>query len=170
MTFSSVSRSALEVEEVAATAAGVTGLCAGVGAVTRWRAAGAGAATAAGSDGEAGARAGELAAAGGSVARTACWVTGRSFGTGTTRFAGEEAASFAGWEPVCWAGDAFAFLVGEEFFCCLASDEATGSEFTAEKDRSRVRSADRSVGRAANCNGLARRKGLTAILGCESMG
>src|SRR5215475_3706754 len=86
MTFSSVSRSSLEVEEVAATAAGVTGLRAGVGAVTRWRAGGAGAATGADSEGVAISRA---AAVAGCTLRA----TGRGFGSGILCLAGGLAAS-----------------------------------------------------------------------------
>src|SRR6185437_8133334 len=65
----------LEVEEVAATAAGVTGFRAGVGVVTRWSAGGAGAATGAGSDGLAVARAA-------AVVGTTCRAAGRDFGSG----------------------------------------------------------------------------------------
>jgi len=52
MTFSSVSRSAFEVDDVAAMAAGATDLRAGVGVAARWRAGGAGAATGGGSEGD----------------------------------------------------------------------------------------------------------------------
>jgi len=62
MTFSSVSRSSRDVEEVAATAAGATCFLAGVGAVTRWRADGAGLATGDGSEGEANSLAAAVAA------------------------------------------------------------------------------------------------------------
>src|SRR5689334_12562031 len=99
ITFSSVSRSALEVEDVAATAAGMTARRVGVGAVTRWRAAGAGVATGGGAG----------AVAGGTVWRA----TGRSLGTGKLCFGTEAAASFPGWASGCLAGDV-PFLAAEE--------------------------------------------------------
>ena len=106
MTFSSVSRSCFEVEEVCATAAGVTGFRAGVGAVTRWRAGGAGAATGGGRIGVATSRAAAVAAGGGLLWGTTLRTTGRAFGIGTLCFAGEEAAAcFAGGEAGSFAAE-----------------------------------------------------------------
>jgi len=78
--------SAREVDDVAATAAGVTGLRAGVGAVTRWRAAGAGAATVGGSAAVVASLAGAVAACGGVVFGTALRAIGRALGSGTFDF------------------------------------------------------------------------------------
>jgi len=85
--------SAREVDVVAATAAGVTGLRAGVGEVTRWRAGEAGAATGAGNTTGAVALAAEVAAGGGAVFGTALRAIGRALGNGTLDLACGSAAS-----------------------------------------------------------------------------
>jgi hypothetical protein len=185
---------------------------AGVGAVTRWRTAGAGAATGGGSDGEASSRAGAVAATGGTAGGAEWPATGRSLGIGKLCFG--ETASFGGWESDGLADDAL-FLAGEEILAAvefLAADEddlgadeddlgaaedlgavlageevlagaaaccgfsaegAAGSEFASEKDRASVRAAetavDSAVDRKGLCKGLARTRGLTAFLRCESM-
>jgi hypothetical protein len=128
MTFSSASISARDVDDVAATAAGVTGLRAGVGAATLWRAAGAGAA---GTDIVVGglSLAAAVAAGGGVVFGTTLRAIGLDLGSGT--FAGDVAASAAGIDkpsasarPVARVVDrnaaarikgATAFLRGESF-------------------------------------------------------
>jgi len=120
--------SAREVDDVAATAAGVTGFRAGVGAATRWRAGGAGAA---GTDIVIGglSRAAAVAAGGGLVFGTTVRAIGRARGIGT--FAFEAAASAGGADklaastrPVASTVDrnaaarikrATAFLRGESF-------------------------------------------------------
>src|SRR5258708_7520424 len=83
MTFSSASMSAREVDVVVATAAGVTGLRAGVGWVTRCRAGAAGAATGGGRVAVVAPLAGAVAAAGGIVFGTTLRAIGRALGNGT---------------------------------------------------------------------------------------
>jgi hypothetical protein len=188
ITLSSVSRSALDVEEVAATAAGMTARRAGVGAVTRWRAAGAGVAIGGGSEGEASSRAGAVAAAGGTVGGTVWRATGRSLGIGKLCFDEEEAA-FGGWESGCLAGAApflasegalaaegvlaEEVLAGAAAFCGFSAEGAAGSEFASEKERISVRTAVKTVDSGVDCKGLckalARTRGLTAFLRCESI-
>jgi hypothetical protein len=76
--------------------------------------------------------------------------------------------------------DLGAVLAGEEevlagaVACCgFSAEGAAGSEFASEKDRTSVRTAetavDSAVDRKGLCKGLARTRGLTAFLRCESM-
>jgi hypothetical protein len=92
MTFSNASISARDVDAVAATAAGVTGLRAGVGEVTRARAGGAGEAAGGVSTTGVVALAAAVAAAGGVVFGTMLRATGRALGNGTLDLAGPSAA------------------------------------------------------------------------------
>jgi len=88
MTFSSASISARDVDAVAATAAGVTGLRAGVGEVTRARAGGVGEAAGGVSAIGVVALAAAVAAAGGVVFGIMLRATGRALGNGTLDLAG----------------------------------------------------------------------------------
>jgi len=60
-------------------------------------------------------------------------------------------------------------LAGGEPFSAFSTEEAAGSELAREKDRTSVRSAERTVDSAVDCRGLARTRGLTAFLCCESI-
>jgi hypothetical protein len=82
------------------------------------------------------------------------------FGEGEADCLGEEAVCLAGVDP---------FLTAEDVFCGFSAEEAAGSEFAREKERSSVRNAERTVDSPVDCRGLARTRGLTAFLCCESI-
>src|SRR5262249_54862280 len=93
MTFSSAPRSSLDVDVVAATAAGATGLRAGVGAVTRCRAGGAAVAIGAGIRAVVFSLAPAVArGASGALFGVTVRATGRAFGIGTLDLAGAGSA------------------------------------------------------------------------------
>jgi len=138
--------SAREVDDVAATAAGVTGLRAGVGAVTRWRAAGAGAATVGGSAAVVASLAGAVAACGGVVFGTALRAIGRALGSGTFDFVC----------PSVTCADTPAASVG---LIAKTVDKAVDNKAVDN------RAVDKTVDR----NAVARAKEVTAVLRGESL-
>jgi hypothetical protein len=60
-------------------------------------------------------------------------------------------------------------LGGGEVFCGFPAEEAAGSELAGDKDRSSASSVERTVDSVVARKGLARTRGLTAFLHCESM-
>ena len=160
MTFSSVSRSSFEVEEVCATAAGVTGFRAGVGAVTRWRAGGAGEATGGGRIGVAISRAAAVVAGGGAVAGATSRATGRTFGSGTLCFFGVAAACVAAEPAAGFAGVPAA---------CLSAGFSVELAASAENPSASVNAVDKTVDNAVDRNAFVRTNEVTAFLRCESI-
>src|SRR5690242_4934610 len=198
MTLASVSRSPHDVDEVAATAAGITGFLAGVGAVTRRRAGGAGLATGDGRDGEANSRAAAVAVCGGEAAGTEWRATGRDFGAGSWRLA--SAVAFVGFLSSVLLSAlllsvvllSVAFL-SEPFFSALFFSvlfffsvtffsaafvsafsavfvSVAGAAFSAENPNVSASATDKTVDRAVDRNGFARTIGGTAFPSGESMG
>src|SRR5579871_936004 len=152
MTSSSCSMSSLDVAEVAATAAGATCLRVWVGAVTFWRAGGAGAAIGGGKEGEASSRAGAVAACGGTVGGTELRATGRAWGFGTSCFF-SDAVVFLSDAVLCFLSEAFLselFLSGAFFLSVVFLSEFFLSEaFLSEVFFSEVLAAGVSVAVAA---------------------
>src|SRR5882724_9825275 len=147
MTFSSASMSAREVDVVAATAAGVTGLRAGVGWVTRCRAGAAGAATGGGKVAVVAPLAGAVAAAGGIVFGTTLRAIGRALGNGTLAFACPSAA------------------------LDLACPSAAGAGRPIASVRLTAKTVDRAaVDRAVDRKAVARANRVTTFLRGESSG